>query len=747
MSPRRNPLSVRWRWWYGVVALVLVFLVAPWPAAREIRALDGFDPVLATVKEQGYLPRRGRITLSPQLLSISVLPHSQPTVHLLTTEGDFRARFAARVLRVSPQEVYPVQIKLWNPSQDVALEAWFSPLATSRVYVGYRVHDRWLANQPIGGYRVGEPVMIEVWRTGGDAGIRLAASAWTRQVRVTPRDFPALFAQDNLSLTTYGSSPGFGSATAEYSEFQVTVPGVNPYGIVLDRGAVRTLAAGLGLIVAIGLLGEALRRRRGGAGRGTTSTPMKAHWESLLLPVGLLVVVLLSVPLSFLGSHPYDMYSNQLWSYVAARHGLAALYTVAAVGTEGFSHGGDPYAAAAFPYPPLIGYVFKFVGEIYQGLGGTGWVSDTRLATGLKLTYLSFHLLGAVLVNRLLSRTPAPRWGRVAALVAYLFNPVILWGAVVWGQVDTLLLLMLLVAFVGIEERKPTMAWLGILASATVKQTGLPFAVFFAVVLARQVGGRDFLRGFLRSVLWFYLLVAPLIWSGIHPVSFVYPTWRKFLQFGTVRWMEVSNAVVARDGFNLWTLITYFSGARGAGRMAYPDYVALPGLPLTYVAAARLLTAGLTVYVGALLFRRLWARPASSSDRVLQGTPARLLLVATFLLGVVFLSTRVTERYYTFGLAFLTICAPLLRRPGAWLSFGALTASALVALYGYLVQIGVWYPGLMPRLIPEGHPVNALALRLYTSDGWISVFSLLTLLAIAWLLVSVHAVDTMEVSE
>lgn len=185
--------------------------------------------------------------------------------------------------------------------------------------------------------------------------------------------------------------------------------------------------------------------------------------------------------------------------------------------------------------------------------------------------------------------------------------------------------------------------------------------------------------------------------------------------------------------------------------MAFPDYVPLPWLPVTYVDAARLLTAGLIGYLGLLLLirPRIGAEDAStailpSEPAVLapQGPPARLLLVATYLLGVVFLSTRVTERYYTFGLAFLAVCAPILPKPKLWPAYGAMTVSALVAMYGSLAQIGAWYPELLPRLVPESHRLNALALHLYTSDVWISVFSTLTLLVVVLLLISVRRVGT-----
>lgn len=751
MSPAKIRVIRRWPWWYWLAALVLAFLVFPWRVASELKVLDRFDPVLATVNERGYLQRRGRISLGPDLLAISALPRSQPTVHLLTTEGDFRARFTVRVIGITPHEVYPVQIKLWNPSRDVAVEAWFSPVSKSSIHAGYRVHDRWIANRRVGGYEVGEPVAVEVWRTRQDAGIQLSTADWMKLVRVSSTDFPLLFSQDNLSVTVYASSPGNGSGEAEYTGYQVTVPGLGPYGAVLADGPARVLAFALWLVIAFGLVFEAVRRGKGTVDHMSAGPPAEMRRERLILAIATCLVVVVAAPLSLLGSHPYDMYSNRLWTYTATFYGLPGLYTAAAIGTEGFSHGGDPYAAAAFPYPPLIGYLFKAAGEIYQRIGGVGWVRDPRLAAGLKFAYLSFHILGALLVNRLLVGAQIAERKRVAALLAYLFNPAILWGAVVWGQVDTLLLLMLLVSFVGIEERKPTIAWMGILGAATVKQTGLPFALILAALLARRVGGRNLLGGFARSSLWFFLLAGPLIWSGIHPVSFVYPTWRKFLQFGTVRWMEVSNAVVSRDGFNLWTLITYFAGARGVARMAFPDYVPLPWLPVTYVDAARLLTAGLIGYLGLLLLTRprIGAEDASiailpSEPAVLapQGPPARLLLVATYLLGVVFLSTRVTARYYTFGLAFLAVCAPILPNPKLWLAYGAMTVSALVAMYGSLAQIGAWYPGLLPRLVPESHPLNALALHLYTSDVWISVFSTLTLLVVVLLLISVRRAGT-----
>jgi len=523
------------------------------------------------------------------------------------------------------------------------------------------------------------------------------------------------------------------------------VPGLGPYGAILGSGLARVAAVVIWLVVVGCLILENVKNRKSRLEASCFPRSPSTGRERIAFLVAASLVVLVSLPLLTIKGHPYDMHSNQLWAYVSARYGLPGLYTTAAIATEGFSHGGDPYAAAAFPYPPLAGYFFRAAGEAYRRGGGGSWLGDPSLVAGLKLGYLSFHILGAFIGRYLLTRAGVPERSRIFAMLVYFLNPVLLWGAVVWGQLDTLLLLPLLVALMGIVERNSVVAGMGILIGATVKQTGLPFIIVLAALLVKEVGARDLLRGLARSSLWFFVLVAPLMWSGIHPMSFAYPIWRKVLQFGTVRWMELSNAVVARDGFNLWTLLTYFAGARGIGRMAFPDYVRLPWSSLSYLDTARVLSVGLVGYLGLLLFKRrqrdsmgLRSERRNNPTVLVPLISQQLLLVAAYLLGLVFLSTRITARYYTFGLAFLALAVPIYPGRLPWLAYCAASVSALVGMYGLMVQVSEWYPGLLPEFAAGRCYLNALVLHLYTSDGWISTFSALNLLAVIALLVSTH---------
>lgn len=745
LVPRWTTVVLRWPAWYWLVGAILAFVVFPWPVIREITAVDGFDPILATANERGYLRGKGRIRLDPNVLVVSAMPGSQPTVHLLTAEGPFRTRFTVRVLGATTHEVYPVQIKLWNPSSDVAIEAWFGAPPSRDIHMGYRLHDRWILDRRVAAYRIGQPLVVEIWRARQDAGIRLSSPRWIRELRVTPTDFPVLFLQDNLSVTVYASSPAGGSAEAEYTHYRVDLPDNALYGAILGSSLARVLAVVLWLVTISCLAIERVRKRESRYARCLAPVSSRKR-ESVAFVSAVFLIVVISAPLLVIKGHPYDMHSNQLWAYVSARYGLFALYTTAAVATEGKSHGGDPYATAAFPYPPLMAYFFKSVGEIYETIGDGSWLEDPSLTAGLKLGYLSFHFLGALVSRRILVRALGCGRSRVVPMLVYIFNPVILWDAVVWGQVDTVLLLTLLGAFVGIVERNPTVAWIGILVSATVKQTGVPFAAILVALLAGKVGVRELIRGFARSSLWFFLLLAPLVWSGVHPVSLVYPLWRKALQFGTARWMEISNAVVARDGFNLWTLLTYFVGARGPSRMAFPDYARLPWLSFSSLDAARMLTAALVGYVGVLLFKMSHGNSVAvvneGSTNQVVADPAislQLLLVATYLLGLVFVSTRITGRYYSFGLAFLAVGAATYPGRLPLLAYCATSVSALVGMYGLMVQVGEWYPGLLPEFAVGTHFLNVLVLRLYTSDGWISAFSALILLAMSALVFSVHS--------
>jgi hypothetical protein len=109
-----------------------------------------------------------------------------------------------------------------------------------------------------------------------------------------------------------------------------------------------------------------------------------------LLIVGAVVLVAYVLPnmlLFRLGSHPFDMGNERLYAYVASQFGLSQLYYLPNIVSFPSIWGGVPYGAAAFPYEPVPGYLFWFIGWLAAlgsgGISNLGPLHNCRCGTHL----------------------------------------------------------------------------------------------------------------------------------------------------------------------------------------------------------------------------------------------------------------------------------------------------------------------------------------------------------------------------
>jgi Gpi18-like mannosyltransferase len=142
---------------------------------------------------------------------------------------------------------------------------------------------------------------------------------------------------------------------------------------------------------------------------------------------------------------PHFMYRVDVGSYSAWALKLAA------EGPARF------YAPGYFAdYPPGYMYVLWAVGLVGRALG-VGWQSSTFLAL-LKLP----ALLADLAVARLIFARLRPGRRRVAWLAAlcFAFNPALLLNSTIWGQTDSVLALLALLAFLAVGDRRFELAWI-----------------------------------------------------------------------------------------------------------------------------------------------------------------------------------------------------------------------------------------------------------------------------------------------
>jgi len=260
----------------------------------------------------------------------------------------------------------------------------------------------------------------------------------------------------------------------------------------------------------------------------------RKHGTGLGQALLVLVTALVCVPLLSTPGYEGDIQRVKYWSRRVTLDGLPTAYAT----TGSFD----------VDYPPVTLYFDAIVGTAYRALADRSFDWERAFASraftaGIKSIGVAFHLLGAVIVFRVVSREAGASAG-YAASAAYAFNPAVLYDVAHWGQPDTLHSFLLVLGVLSLVARRPAAAGLAVgLALMTKPQAWAMLPIFVGVVV--QAGapatGR-FLAGCGAGVL---LPALPFLWSG---------TWDQLLDLPAriTGWMPYVNA----GAHNFWWLAT-----------------------------------------------------------------------------------------------------------------------------------------------------------------------------------------------
>jgi hypothetical protein len=381
-----------------------------------------------------------------------------------------------------------------------------------------------------------------------------------------------------------------------------------------------------------------------------------------------------------------DNLDFQRWGDSAVAEGLGGLYT---------------RDALILNYPPAYLYPLALDGLLHRALAfraGQPWPPDALDPTFFmlqKLNPIGADLGTAALLFWALRR----RFGAGRALAgaaAYALNPALIYTSGYWGQVDGIVLGLLVALFLAVVARCPLLAGaLGGLALATKPQAAV-FVPFLGVCLvgvggwgvgagdpgagSREQGAVGERRQ--RAVRWgaqaigagvavLALLVAPF-WFGGSGARVLEPYTRAVGHF----------TLVALNAFNGWWLI-YGEAAGGVE----DSVVVLGGWTARAVGLG--LLSGALLGIAALYGRALWRlrRVADDGGRAY----ATALALAATALAFFLLPTQVHERYALYLLPFLLLTA--LWRPargGVPLSVVWMVSALVLLNLIYIVPLVPW---------------------------------------------------------
>lgn len=700
VSPRPRP----WIWRIGLCLFLAVaaILAIPWRTPSPQATIDTFIADLITLDPRGDLERAGVIQVSPTEIVLNALPHSQPTVHLLTTPASFAVSFSVSVRRRGAAAIFPFQVKVWDPRTAVAAEAWYSP--SGEIMAGVHEGGRWRMLTRLGTYEIGGTDSWRIIRTDRRVTFERIEPAKRMSFEVDAKAFPALVQRDTLSLTVYASSLADDASTAVVHDPIMSVTSQGRYGtLVKNQGfSVAVLVTAVsGLLWLAASYGTRLRNRR------------------ILLPDVLVCVLLVGASLfvgwqlSIIPGHPYDERGIQVWSRIGRDRGPAAIPALSLLSTEGHAHGGQPYDAVPFPYPPLLTYVLWATGVIAPS-GQTDQV--------FKLLVMLTVGVGGCLLYGLLRYLRVHWWKATLVSWAYVLNPAIVFDSAVWGQSDAIVALFLLLGAGGALMNSAVLLWTGVLLAILVKQTGILFGAMIVVVGLARLGLGRIVRGLVPAVIIAFLVLTPAFLSGMHPAAIHRPIIQATEAFGALA-AEALAPVISQTTFTLWSTVTVLDNVHGLERNALPDSSHSP-FGLSYFTLSRVVFS-----VFALALAMLALRLRAQSPGLALG------LIAAYAVGAVLLLTRVSPRYLYFGVMFATAALPWMRLRLALGILPILTGTMLVSLWGMLSLTSAWYPDLLPVFDPSRSWVNGVMAASLSNDTAITMGGLLNLTALVALLV------------
>lgn len=385
-------------------------------------------------------------------------------------------------------------------------------------------------------------------------------------------------------------------------------------------------------------------------------------WLSLSLLVRL---VLMSFPNGF----SIDINSFKAWSMALLVYGLPNFY-----------------GSGWCDYPPGYMYVLWLTGQIYQWFDPFLLHTDQNLLTFLiKLVPAVADLGASLLIFYILCNITSVKSAQIGAII-YAFNPVLIFLSSVWGQIDSVVIFLMLATVYLLLKDKFVLAIIITSLTVIVKPQGLFLAPILIFSQLRQRSLWQWLLGITASLVSVWLSVLPFVWQKIEPsslLSWLSTPWhflyKQFIAGANVYPYATVNA------FNVWIMANWQSD-----RSVW--------LGMSYQTIGLLLLVVVLVWVAVLLLRN----PTSLF------TATALLLIAVFMLG-----TRMHERYIVYALPFLLIAGSYINK--VKFLYGLFTVTALVNISYVYVEYNyesLWHniPVYLQQVMPIAVAVCNLGL-------------------------------------
>lgn len=300
-----------------------------------------------------------------------------------------------------------------------------------------------------------------------------------------------------------------------------------------------------------------------------------------------------------------DIVCFKSWAMFSAEKGLNHFYS------------GEIFA----DYPPGYIYILFIIGKIRSLLSIN---PDSQVfVMMLKMP----AIIADIIISYIIYKESSGRLNKKAALllsVLYLFNPAVIFDSSVWGQVDSVFTLLLLLSFIWMDKRHAEFSIVLFIAAVLVKPQSLMFTPVFIYFLIKKKDLKLFFKSIFYGVLIFVCAVIPF--AAGKPALWII---NKYLS--TVG----SYPYAAINAFNLYTLLgaNWISDTSGF-------------LGISYKTFSSIIIVLTVIFSGIIYFR---------AHRNRQFKAASFIVITVFMLV-----TDMHERYLYPALCFLLMCYDLM---------------------------------------------------------------------------------------
>lgn len=704
----------------GLALAMLALMVIPadaWRAPKDDAVYTGFDPNL--------MATTGSVRVTQRAVDASASAPSGSTITLATT---LRQRLEASLDVVVPANSlaeHPFRIGVWSPWTASGFFVVFGPAPDRRISVetvtGGDAEATLIrgkaSSMPLGRYEPGKSYRTTflIDRAAGSISANVSGDGVNSTKVLASRDMPPLFGHVQFSITASGDGP------FELRKYMLSLPHERSWASKVDDPLVNRLITSLALLGLLAVAAQLLVLLRQRSSRRRGDRLIRIPW----LAMGAAIVYVAGNALLFpLGSHPFDFSNEQLYAYVARTYGTAQLYFLPDVTTSHTSTwNGVPWIEAAFPYQPVIAYLFAAIGWISTALfAGAGVISRSsdQLGYVIKSVNVIFGLADAVLIYFILRQLDvSERWSRIGGAL-FLFNPAVWFSMSIWGQTHVISIFFVLVAILFALRRMPFWAWVALTAAVLTRPQMVVFGLLLGVVFLRQLGWRTNIAAISWTVIVTFVALVPLTLatSPSLPIDIMVNNLRVQEAGGN----QATLTTVSQSAYSIWPLVTYaFHGVSGAQRAFTPSSERLLG-SLSYQTVSQIVTAlAMLVVTAALVFRKRYTIDSGGY----------LPLVAVGVTSFLMLLTGVVATHFLLALPLLLLCRRWMDSIAYCYVVAIWSISTFVPMFGDMgIVIG---SKAYPLLAPDHNLVTRFFVALYSWDRFITVAIVANIGAVIWL--------------